>query len=229
MKNINRSPLVLSLLMLLACMACDDVVFVPIQGSIQGLVKDNNGQPLAGIQLSATFEAPSQGGESFPETQTATTDANGFYRFSELWDEVTFSVEQAGFRPITQWIDLGDDKNLELNIVLEGSPEILGLNLVKTTLTAATPDTLEVGIQVLDSFNSNSGEYTGSIIIQDADGATQAIVPANMIGASQQQFLLNAQLTSDLVPMGTYTLIVEVSDPDQNSYQLDSGQQISVQ
>lgn len=229
MKNVNKSHLLLSLLLCLSSMACDDVIFVPSQGSIHGTVKDNNGVPLAGIRVSATFEAPSQGGESFPETKTVTTDANGYYRFSELWDEVVFSIEQSGFRPLTQWVDLGKENDLELNVSLEGSPEILGLNLIKTTLTTETPDTLDVGIEVLDSFNSQTGEYTGSILIQDDSGATQAIVPATMLAASQQQVLLNAQITSDLLTKGIYTLVVEVSDPDQNRYQLNPDQQISVE
>lgn len=229
MKNLDRSRFLLSLMILFGCLACDDVIFIPAQGSIHGYVEDNNGVPLAGIQLSATFEAPSQGGQSSPETKTVTTNDNGFYRFSELWDEVVVNVGQSGFRPITKWIDLGEEDDLELNLTLEGSPEILGLKLIKTILTAETPDTLQVGIEVLDSFNSQTGEYTGSILIQNASGATQAIVPATMTAASQQQFLLNAQITSDLLPIGTYTLVVEVNDPDQNSYQLNSDQQISVQ
>lgn len=229
MKSTNKYHFLLSLLICLSCLACDDVIFVPSQGSIHGIVTDNNGVPLAGVQVSATFEAPSQGGESFPETKTATTDANGYYRFTELWDEVVFSIEQSGFRPITQWVDLRKENDLELNVSLEGSPEILGLNLIKTTLTKETPDTLQVGIEVLDSFNSQTGDYSGSILLQDDNGATQAIVSASMLSASQQQFLLNAQITSDLLTMGIYTLVVEVSDPDQNHYQLHSDQQISVQ
>lgn len=229
MKNLNKSHFLLSLLICLSCLACDDVIFVPSQGSIQGIVKDNNGVPLAGIPLSATFEAPSQGGESFPETKTATTDANGSYRFTELWDEVILSIEQSGFRPTAQWVDLRRENDRELNLILEGSPEILGLNLIKTTLTLATPDTLQVGIEVMDSFNSQTGNYTGSILIQDTNGATQAIVTATMVVASQQKVLLNAQITSDLLIEGTYTLVAEVSDPDQNNYQFNSDQQISVQ
>lgn len=229
MKYLTKYRLIVFLLTLGSLIACEDVIFLPAQGSIQGFVEDNNGVPLAGVPVSVTFEAPSQSGQAFPETQTLSTDANGFYRFTDIWDEVSFSINQPGFQSFTKLIDLGTDDDQALNVTLEGSPTILSFDISKTTLTTATQDTLHMNIEVLDVFNSQTGIYTGNILLQNASGATQAIVPATMTTASQQQFLLEAQITSNLLPVGTYTPIIEVIDPDNNSYQRKSGQQISVQ
>ena len=210
-------------------MACEDVIFIPTQGTIEGFVEDNNGVPLSGIQVSATFEAPTQSGQSFPETQVVVTDADGFYRFSELWDEVTFSINQQGFRPFTKLIDLGEDDDLELNLSLEGSPSILTIALDKTTLSVANQDTSNVDIEVVDLYNSQTGIYTGSILVQNSGGGTQTIVPANMTLSSEQQFLLESEIRSEILPIGTYTLVIEIKDPDGNIYQSKTEQQIIVQ
>lgn len=229
MKYLTKYYLIIPLLSLFSLQACKDVIFIPTQGNIKGFVEDNNGVPLAGVQVVATFEPPSQNGEAFPKTTTAITDAEGYYKLTELWDDVALSISQSGFRSFTKLVDLGEDDDLELDLTLEGSPSILAVTPTKTTLSAATPDTLGIGIEVLDLFNSQEGVYTGNILLQNTSGITQVIVPANMIASSEQQFLLEAQITSDLLPIGSYMLVIEVSDPDRNTYQRKTGQEIIVQ
>ncbi|MEL7118335.1 MAG: carboxypeptidase-like regulatory domain-containing protein [Bacteroidota bacterium] len=228
MSSINKY-VILSILTIITCWSCEEISIIPAQGTIEGIVVDNNGLPQAGVQVSATFEPPTQGGEPFPKTETTTTDAIGFYRFSELWDEVSISIDQPGFHPYISSIDLGKGRNQVLNPILEGSPIIVRVDLNKTTLNTGSLDTINIDIEVMDVFNSQAGNYIGNILVQNTNGGTQAIIPASTIASSQQKFLLKTQITSDLLPIGTFSLLAEVSDPDGNTDQSQLEQRISIQ
>ena len=82
MKNININLFLLFSLLLY--FGCEKVIFLPIQGDVDGIITDNNGQPVAGATVTATYEAPTQYGESQEETKTTTTDSDGYYHLTNL-------------------------------------------------------------------------------------------------------------------------------------------------
>ncbi len=61
------------------------------------------------------------------------------------------------------------------------------------------------------------------------NGSIAAIVAADMLVAGQQQYLLSALITSDLLAAGTYLLTAEVQDPDNNRFQYKTTQEIRVE
>ena len=220
----------ITLLTIFSLSACEEIDILPSKGIIEGIVTDNNGEFLTGVQITATFEAPSESGQAIPETHITTTDAEGHYRLIELWDEVSLSIDHPGFRPVFTQIDLGEGRHPEVNIMLEGSPSILAVVPSKTTLSATMQDTLIVQIEVSDTFNSGPSFYEVNLLLQNAAGITQAVVPAITISASQEQSLHEAWVTSDLqLPLGSYTLTVEAIDPDGNLHQRQVEQRISVE
>lgn len=201
--------------------ACEDIVFLPVMGTIEGTITDNNGRLVSGVTVTATFEQPGQ--QAFQVTKTGTSDDNGFYRISDLWDEVSLSVQSSGFRPVSAFLDLGKKNKPVLDFVLEGSPTIVDLRLDKTTLTSQNPDTLHVIVEVEDSFNSIAQGYTGHLVLKGPTGNTQAIVDLSIESQGLEVTLFSGQVVSTSLPSGAYQVIAEVKDPDGNTHQLQQG------
>lgn len=211
---------------------CKDVILIPTKGTITGIVTDNNGTPLAGVQVSATYDAPSQGpGQPpFPTTVTTVTDNYGYYRLADVWDAVTLAINQSGFLSVTTLVDMNDNNRPVLNLTLSGSPTIENVTLNKTTLVSAPPDTITIRLEVKDVFNANTGaNYTVNFFLKAQTGATTAILPATLHAQSLDQYLFDAFLTSGEYPAGTYGLQAEVQDPDGNRQQVDLGEEITVE
>ncbi len=219
MKTVINYILFLSLLMSFS--ACKDIVFIPTQGSIQGVITDNNGLPLQGVNVSATYEEPSQ--QPFESTKTASTDTEGFFQINDLWDKVALNANLAGFKPASALIDLVDHSKPMVDFVLEGSPTISDIRLDKRTLSATVPDTLSIIIEVRDAFNLNSSEYTTNLLVQNQAGATQTIRSISLQGQGFEVLLFQGNILSEDLSEGTYLLLAEVRDPDGNRHQLEGG------
>lgn len=217
---------------LMAAVGCKDVIFIPIKGTIECFVTDNNGSPLVGVQVSATYDAPSQspGQLPLPTTISVVTDYRGYCLLKDVWDEVTVTVNQPGFLPVTTQVDMNDYNHPTLNLALTGSPTIAIVALNKTTLASAFPDTIAIRVEVRDVINANSGaNYTVNCLLRPQSGATTAIIPATLFSQSLDQYLFDAFMISGDYPAGTYGLLAEVKDPDGNSHQLDFGQNVIVE
>lgn len=217
-------------LSLLLTGSCKDVIFIPVKGSISGYIADNNGTPMAGIQVSAAFSTPGQssGQPPSPTTLTATSDKDGYYRLSDVWDEVHLSVNASGFLPVTTRIDLGDNSHPALDITLSGSPTIGAVSLSKTVLSEMTADTAIISMEVRDVFNLNSQGYTGNFLLKADNSVTKIIIPAILLSQSLEQYLFKSLITSPDLPAGNYDLIAEVRDPDGNMHQISTGQTITI-
>ena len=215
----------------ISAVSCKDLIIIPERGSINGYVTDNNGAPLAGVQVSATFTAPSQsqGQQSFPTTLTAQTDNSGYYQLSELWDDVTVSVQQQGFQPTITLIDLSENDQPSLNITLSGSPTIGTVNLNKTTFISGQADTLSVRMEVQDLYNSNSQGYTGNFLLKTDGGVIASIINATLLSESLNFYLFKGAISTEELPAGTYGIQAEVRDPDGNMHRIDLAQHISVE
>lgn len=222
---------IICFLCLLFQLSCEHVVFLPVQGEIEGYVRDTNGKPVAGITVSAAFEAASSSGQAAASVQSAKTDLEGYYRLNDLWDEISLSINHPGFEPVFHFIDLKDEARPVVNIELIGSPKIQGIALDKNALSLSlpTPDTIVAQIEVLDAYNSQDGSYKGSLILQDATGNTQAIVGATNPSGSQSLYLLEALISSDELAKGTYSVTVEATDPDGNTHRITTDQIIQIE
>lgn len=225
-KNHN---LIVLFLALIPFFACKDVIFIPTQGAISGIVTDNNGVPLAGVEVSATFSAPVQavGQPSFPTTLTTTTDATGYFQLMELWDVVTLNVAYPGFAGFSTYVDLEKNSHPVENIVLLGSPTILEVHLSKTELST-TSDTLTATLRIEDKFNEQAQGYSGNLLLQK-NGLTQIIANGVVTAQSLEHILIEVRLISGGLPAGNYAVIAEVQDPDGNTHQMDTGKTIMVQ
>ncbi len=222
---------ILGLLSLLSILGCQGVIFLPIQGEIDGYVTDNNGKPIVGVTVSAAFLAASSGGESIPRNRSTTTDQEGYFRLSELWDEVEISINHSGFKRQSRFIDLQDNSKPELNLELEGSPSIQAITLSKDSLSLnlSTPDTIMAKMEILDAFNSQSGNYKGNLILQNSAGEAQSIFANTKQSGGQNLFLLETLITTEGLPPGTYSLLAEATDPDGNTHQLVVDEVIQVE
>lgn len=221
MKNTSFYFVIISLCLITAC---QDVVFLPVQGLIEGVVIDNNGIPLSGVQVVAQFEAPSQGGQAQPATKNVTTTESGHYLLTDLWDDVTLSVNHPGFQPVSTLVTLGHrNKKITRDIVLQGSPTISGIALSKNTLTTSRTDTLRVRMEVQDNFNSLSQGYLSTLQLQRADGSTAFIQDVLLESQGLNTYLFSTLLTSDLLATGNYRVEAFVKDPDGNTHQQSAG------
>jgi len=217
---------------LVAAIGCQDLILIPAKGNVEGHVKDNNGTPLAGVQVSATFDAPSENVEvqPFANTVTAVTDNDGYFRVKDVWDEVTVTIDQSGFLPVLIWLDMNENNRPILDLTLNGSPTIGILTLSKTTLASDSLDTIAIRIEVKDVYNLNAGAgYTVNFFLKTITGAIMTILPASLHSQSLQQYLFDALLLSGDDPKGTYRLEAEVQDPDGNIQQVDFGQDIIIE
>lgn len=210
-----------ALLLLFSISACEEVIFIPVQGSIQGVITDNNGMPLQGVNVTAAYEAPSQ--QPFESTKTVSTDANGFFQINDLWDKVALNASLSGFKPGSALVDLADDSKPVVDFVLEGSPSITDIRLDKNSLSASEADTLSIVVEVQDKFNDNTGSYIANIIVQTGDGATQTISNMSVQGQGLEVLLFKGTILSTGLASGTYLLIIEVRDPDGNRHQSEGG------
>lgn len=213
-------------LLLLSGTSCEDVVFLPAEGTIEGIVTDNNGAPLEGVQVTAAFEAPSDGGQPFESAKSTTTLSDGSYRLADLWDEVRLSVNHSGFQPASTLIELTNrDKRPTADFTLVGSPTITAVNLNKATLSAGEPDTLTAHIEVRDAFNSIAQGYVGNLLLLRSNGTAILIQEASLTSQSLEAYLFEAVVTSGgSLPAGTYAPVAEVRDPDGNEHRLEAGE-----
>ncbi|MCB0637626.1 MAG: carboxypeptidase regulatory-like domain-containing protein [Lewinella sp.] len=219
MKNININLFLLFSLLLY--FGCEKVIFLPIQGDVDGIITDNNGQPVAGATVTATYEAPTQYGEAQEETKTTTTDSDGYYHLANLWDEVRLQINHAGLEPVGTRVTLTNKKwNVQVDLALNGSPTIQRVTFDKTTLSVDTTlaDTIQFDLEVADTYNNQSGDYQGNLLLEDGAGHIRRIVSATVAEQSLERVLLAGTLTAGELPAGTYRVKAEVTDPDGNTH-----------
>ena len=215
----------LAFLSMISFTACEDVVFLPIEGTIEGTVTDNNGAALEGVQITGTFEAPSDGGQPFESNKTTTTLGDGFYRLNGLWDEVKLDVNHPGFQPASTLIKLTNKNNRPtVDFILVGSPTITAVNLNKEVLSAGSPDTLIANIEIQDKFNSITQGYVSNLLLLRPDGTAATILNAQLESQGLEAYLFRAVATSEILPAGAYKVAAEVRDPDGNEHRLETGE-----
>jgi len=225
--NIN---IMFSFFVLMIFVACEETVFFPTKGKVEGTVRDNNDEFLSGVSVSANFMKPSTiAGEANPTTLTGTTSDEGEYTISELWDQVELSVDHSGFKPTFQRVDLNNNSRPIVDFKLIGSPTIENIKLSQTVLSIANMDTITVRVEVLDEFNSISTGYTSNMIFKNMQGGSSTIAIDSINSQSFNNYTFTAIVTSDLLTVGTYRVIAEVRDPDGNTHLLEATEFLKVE
>lgn len=220
MKKIQFLQL-LAVIAILSCQSCEDVAFLPAKGTIDGIITDNNGEALQGVQITASFEEPSQSGQAFENNKTAITDSEGYYRMDNLWDKVYLSVNHSSFLPASTLVELKNKTNwLTADFTLSGSPTIIDVNLSKTVLSATEPDTVTISVEVQDEFNNIAQGYICNLLFYRPDGSAFTVLNADLESQGFKEFLFNAIITTGLLPSGVYTIAAEARDPDGNEHRV---------
>ncbi len=215
----------LSIAVIIGSWSCSEAIFLPVQGSVEGIVTDNNGLPLVGVSVIATYQAPSESGQAFEQIKTATTAAGGVFRFNELWDEVHLGFNHPGFQPAGTHFQLTHDQRRQnIDFSLEGSPTITGVNLTKSELAEVTPDTLVVNVEVTDNFNDLTDGYQSKLLLLENSGSLVDVLDLSLESNGINTYLFGASLISGTLPAGVYPMTVEVQDPDGNQHRQSAGQ-----
>lgn len=219
MKNIPFKLLLV--LSLVSYFGCEKVTWLPIQGDIEGFVTDNNGQTLAGVTVTASFESPTEFGQAEMKSSTFVTGPDGYYRLEDLWDAVQIRAEHPGHELTSVLVELKlKDQSPRVDFSLNGSPFIQGLTFSKTNLsvTSGILDSIQFTLEVTDAYNNMLGDYQSNLLLENGSGSTQAIIPGTIQSQGLDRVLLQGWITSEDLVSGTYRVSAETLDPDNNSY-----------
>lgn len=212
--------------------SCNDVEFLPTKGSIYGIVVDNNDIPLEGVEVIATFDLPESlsGSESFDRLPVRnTTASDGAYELDDVWDEVYLEIDHTGFQSSFQRVELtSGNQRPQVNFTLTGSPTVESIAFDADTLNKENFESLAITMVVEDLYNTFSDTPIAYCQVQDSAGRTVLILDADIDSQSQTRFVFEAILTSESLPVGTYHVIGEATDPDGNTHQLSSDESIEV-
>ena len=210
--------------------SCNDVEFLPKKGSIYGIVVDNNDIPLEGVEVVATFNLPESSSGSFDSSPVSnTTASDGTYKLDDVWDEVYLEIDHTGFRSSFQRVELtSGNQRPQVNFTLTGSPTVESIAFDADTLNKENFESLAITMVVEDLYNTFSDTPIAYCQVQDSVGRTVLILDADIDSQSQTRFVFEALLTSESLPVGTYKIIGEATDPDGNTHQLSSDESIEV-
>lgn len=222
MKNIFR--LIIGISLVGGLVACEEVIYWPVEGRIEGIVTDNNGAPLEGVQVTAVFESPSPDGQAFETIKSTTTTADGKYHLAKLWDNLILKTDREGFLPASVLVTLTKNNQHPIHdFSLQGSPTITRVALSQELLSAAGPDTVTVNLEVKDTYNSLPESYECNVLLSGTDGGTFTILNAPLGYQGLETFLFRTDITSDMLPVGNYAIAAEVRDPDGNEHRREVG------
>lgn len=230
MKN-TAYPVLLCLFCLIS-FGCKDVLLYPTKGTISGIVTDNNGTPLTGITVSATYDELGQtpGQAPFPRTETTQTDHTGYFQLKDLWDEVLLTVQVPGFLPVTRRFELQDDNKVDIDLQLQGSPTVTAVSLSKPTISMSTPDSVTVSLEARDVYNQSSLPYQCNVLLVNGSQVTVAIVPASLLNQGFEHYLFEGLILSENITSGgNHSIVVEVQDPDGHTHRVDNGLSLQAQ
>lgn len=212
--------------------SCDkSPIFIPVKGSISGSIIDNNGLPLSRVKIEADFIAPENTAGSSPASSaTAFTQVTGNYELNELWDQVELSIEQEGFQPVYESVNLvRNNSKPQLDFTLVGSPTIQSIAFSKTLLAENETDSIIIRVAAQDLYNSNTESYLGKLLIKDDVGQTKIILTAEEEEQSNTIHLFTGTLSAGRLSAGSYQVVAEVTDPDGNAHTLTTPEHIQVQ
>jgi len=198
--------------------SCNPSIFGPNSGEILGKITDNNNKPLQGVTVSASYQDPND--NSNTNTISVQSDDKGFYIINDiLFTENQINIEKVGFAKQTVTvIPSQSNRNLSANFKLNGSPEINQFNFSKTSISISNNEATTLTLNVKDVFNENA--------VQDMNANCQfyknkllfKIVNLNLDSNSNSLYLFKTDINATDFEAGTYNIIFEAVDPDNNSF-----------
>ncbi|MEM7371417.1 MAG: carboxypeptidase regulatory-like domain-containing protein [Bacteroidota bacterium] len=247
------------ILAILAIMSfgCHEITIVPIPGSVAGTVNDNNGNPLEGVLIEATFTPASTLQEATESTKSTTTSASGSYRIEDLWDEVTLSATKTGFKGESFTIELDTEGPAQQEFVMIGSPVIQTIQPDSSTLiipesellitaadttiigydTIISPvdtvinmlsDSVSISVEVEDPFDSSIPSFQGGLVFENSQGVLVLELPLQQVAITGHRAALQAWVFSSQLEPDAYTLHADITDVDGNSHSFTASQKLEV-
>lgn len=209
---------IIATFLMIGLSSCEKNIFGPNSGTISGIIKDNNGKPIEGATVTADYTDGSQSG-----TLSASSNANGFYLLEKArLVENQLTVDASGFKSTSRVVILEQDNNDKtFDFEMKGAPVLASFDLSDPILdtSASASDTSSVFIvNVSDEYNSTSlTTYTVNALIANSNGQTEQIVKLTSTSSSSTFSISEVTFIYDqFANPDTYTISVEITDPDGN-------------
>jgi len=208
------------LVLLISIVGCSTNIFGPNKGSIDGIVKDNNGKVLDGVVVTAKFisSTNTDGTVNYKSINTI-TDQNGYHFLEDVFlteNEITFQKD--GFKTFSKFVNLTQNNNQQtINVVLEGSPTITQVNISVASISILANDSSTITINIGDKYNVNNtgSDYRVNLLLYESGNLKKTIL-IPLIANAITQFVFEKDLIASDLPVGNFTISIEVIDPDGN-------------
>lgn len=216
-----------SILLISLGLSCKKGLNIPLKGSINGYVVDEfTGDSLANVLVRATFIRPDQN-EGQEDTKETTTTNKGFFRLDDIWDRARITVEKSGFQTLSFDIDIENDADTTFVLKTRGTPKIRGVIFSTQELSHEANDSLEITLEIEDRYNEIEGVYSATIFFYDLErdvtvaGFTfdEAVQSQSFVNLKTEIRVSDFPIPDEEEEFRYYGHIVEVTDPDGNSYQ----------
>lgn len=208
---------------------CRQPILIPTIGSVEGKVVDIHNQPLEGVEIEITHVPASDRSEASEEKIMTETDFEGNFTAEDVWDEFRIEVKKDGFRgQSTHGKIKSGSVQPNFDFTLIGSPEQSEIILSRSTLSASDTIGLMVLIKVEDAHNEETSGYSGTLLVVSADGFLQTAIELSLKAEAVGRATLEAELLPESLPVGTYDLSAEISDPDGNHSFTQESKQVVV-
>jgi hypothetical protein len=199
--------------------SCEKNIFGPNEGSLSGTITDNNGEVIEGAKITAAYTDGDETGSA-----TTSSDDDGFYELNKVrLSENIITVEATGFETDERVVFLDQQSDEQsLSFDLNGAPYLSSFNLSSSiidTTSGSTDSSATLTVNVRDDYNASSlTTYTVSAILYNqSDNSIAHIILLDASGNTSTLFVLEATFNSENVQLGSYSLTLEIEDPDGNS------------
>ena len=209
---------------------CQKPQLIPIKGSIEGFVIDNNGAPIKDADIAIIYVPATEEAEEAEEKEvTIHSNVEGFYELGNLWDDLLITVSKTGFKGAFAHIRLSEQSAAIHDFELIGSPTVQSITLTTNNLTAADENPIQINVALEDGYNSDTPKYEGNLFFEDANGVLQLTLPLNPLAIGATTATLTAKLTHEQLLPGTYTISTQVIDLDGNKHFLKTSTSLRIE
>lgn len=204
--------------------SCEKNIFGANEGTLQGVVKDNNGTIIESAKITAAYTDGSETG-----SVSTSSDDDGYYNLDKIrLDENEITVESDGFESDVRTIFLEQDENeATLNFTLNGAPFLSGFTLSNNILdtTSGSSDSIAIfTVNVKDNYNSNAltNYVVNAIIYNSSSQSISQIIKLDAVSNTTSLFILETEINASDLDVGSFNISIEITDPDGNSITLEN-------
>jgi len=212
--------------------ACSTDIFGPNKGTLEGVVKDNNGNELAGVTVTAKYisSTDADGTVNYSSINTV-TDQSGYHFLDDVFlTENKIIFQKEGFKTYTAYVNLTQNNNHQnINTMLVGSPKITQLQVDNTTISVAANQTATFTVTVKDFYNDDTTatDFKVTLLLYKSGDLISSLT-LDLTANSNTVFVFKKKINATDISLGTYTLASEVIDPDGNFYRKEFQQILTV-